>query len=158
MIEKDHLTKALHIPLKSAGFKKKSSSWYLDGQDTIVVVNLQRSNWSRCYYVNIGIWLKALLEVTFPKHYQCHIDLRLDELFPSDSGLIATACDLEKSDLSQLHNLTVLFETRVLPFLFECGQEDQLKAQIQSSLVLAPKMLRRVEARYYLLGADRPVS
>ena len=154
VIEKDNLVKTLHVPLKTAGFKKRSLSWYLNGKDTIVVVNLQRSDWSKLYYINIGIWLKALGDELFPKHYKCHMYWRVERLYPNERELIITSCDLEKSNPDLLNRLQVFFESNLVPFLLECGDEGKIKSQILDGSIINMELLHRVEPRYYFFGIN----
>ena len=153
MIEKNDLVKSIHAPLKIAGFKKRSLSWYLNGKDTIVVVNLQRG-FGKNYYTNIGIWLKALGDEIFPKEYQCHMCWRLERMFPTERELIIKSCELEISDANLLSKLQAFFESRVIPFLLECLDEGKIKSQILEGSIINKKMLYRVEPRYYFFGTS----
>jgi hypothetical protein len=81
---------AVNDVLKPAGFRKAGNNWYRDGTDTVLVLNLQRSMWSRSYYLNFGLWLKDFGEVARPKEYQCPIRKRM-------SGVrLAAALDYEQ--------------------------------------------------------------
>jgi len=156
VIDKEDLVKTLHVPLKAAGFEKRSLSWYLDGRDTIVVISLQRSNWSKDYYINIGIWLKALGDETLPKHYKCPMNWRVERLFPEKRELILISCELEKSDLNLLANLGVFFEKSVIPFLLECSIEENIKKHLLNGEIINKEMLHRIEAQYYFFGIQEP--
>ncbi len=59
MIDKKTLQKFVFLPLRDAGFKKEGQSWYLDENDVLVIVNLQRIDEGQ-YAINIGSWIKAL--------------------------------------------------------------------------------------------------
>ncbi len=66
--------------LKDYGFKKKGLNWFWEDQDIIKIFNIQRSQFSRKIYLNIGIKIKTLeaaLTYTFPG---AHIGFRLDHL------------------------------------------------------------------------------
>lgn len=154
MIEKEDLVKTLHAPLKTAGFKKRSLSWYLDGKDTIIVVTLQRSDWSKFYYINIGIWLKALGNELFPKHYKCPMDWRVERLFPKKRKLIISSCDLEKSTLDLLNKLGIFFERSLIPFLLECVDEEKIKTHLLRGTIINKEMLHRIEAQYYFFPTN----
>ncbi len=154
MIEKNDLVKALDTLLKKAGFTRRSLSWYLEGKDTIVVVNLQRSDWSKFYYINIGIWLKALGDEQFPKHQRCHLDWRVERLFPDERELIISGCDLEKSNPDMLNELCAFLENRLVPFLLECVDEEKLKYQILNGTIINKKMIHWAKSRYYFFGTD----
>jgi hypothetical protein len=66
--------------MKTLGLAKKGSSWYLHREETILVVELQKSNYGATYFVNVAVWLCALGDSRFPKEWACHIRSRLDEL------------------------------------------------------------------------------
>jgi hypothetical protein len=74
------VVKAFEGPLGEAGFRKKSGSWYLDAPETILVANLQKSNWGPQYYVNLAVWFKALGTEEAPKEQFCHLRKRLESI------------------------------------------------------------------------------
>src|SRR5690349_18200872 len=81
---------------KESGCAKKSGSWYRRSDETIVVLNLQKSNYGTAYYVNVALWLLALGEVDAPKENKCHVRTRLDDLVPSGTqGRLTELLDLE---------------------------------------------------------------
>ena len=43
-----------------AGMTRRSGSWYLQRGEVVAVLNLQRSQYSPLYYLNLGWWLSAL--------------------------------------------------------------------------------------------------
>jgi len=154
VIEKEDLVKALHAPLKAAGFKKRNLSWYLNGRDTFVVVNLQRSDWSKYYYINIGIWLKVLGDEAFPKHYKCPMNWRVEELFPKERELIITCCDLEKSNFDLLNKLSAFFKESLIPFLLECVDEEKIKNHLLNGTIINKEILHSIEAQRYLFSTN----
>jgi hypothetical protein len=154
VFEKEDLVNTLHASLKLAGFKKRSLSWYLDGKDTIVVVNLQRSDWSKFYYINIGIWLKALGDELFPKHNKCPMDWRVERLFPKERELIISGCDLEKTNLELLNKLGIFFERSLIPFLLECVDEEKIKTHLLKGTVINKEMLHSIKAQYYFFQTN----
>ncbi|MFP3462952.1 DUF4304 domain-containing protein [Arthrobacter globiformis] len=64
--------------------RKKSGSWYLSGSDTLIVLNLQKSNYSPRYYINFGIWFLAVGPSNYPKTTHCHLQTRLEALVADD--------------------------------------------------------------------------
>ena len=128
MIDKNTFKKTIATSLKTVGFVKKGGqSWYLQGKDSVIVFNLQKSNWDETYYINIGIWLKALGESLFPLHNHCHLTYRVESLFPKQRELIINSCSLEKSNIKHLNNLSMFIESQLAPFLQECTNEKRLK-------------------------------
>jgi hypothetical protein len=122
---------ALGQALKTHGFKKKYRTWYLELDETILVVNLQKSQWSRLFYINLGVWLKALGEEKFPKEYHCHINGRLESLAANDRELIHQALDLEDESVSAEERTNVIVSAinqLAMPLLLKCGTEAGVKA------------------------------
>ena len=150
MIDKKMFKKAVGLPLEKTGFSKKGQSWYLNGKDAIIVFNLQKSNWSELYYVNFGIWLKAFGIAQFPQFNHCHLYYRVERLFPEDRELIITSCDLARSSLDNLANLSQFIERQLIPFAWECTEESKLR-ELMSRGVLKGGLVRH-EAKMYLMG------
>lgn len=151
MIDKNIFKKSIATVLKTSGFTKKGRlSWYLQGKDSIVVFNLQKSNWDETYYINIGIWLKVFGDATFPLHNHCHLDHRVESLFPKQRELIITSCSFEKSSIEHLNNLTIFIENQLAPFLKECTNEDKLKELFSQGTL--DHGLVTVAAKQYLSG------
>jgi hypothetical protein len=88
------LESAMSEILKDENFQKKGNSWYMDGADSICVINLQKSDWGGQYYVNLGVSLKCLESSPFPKEHKCHIRSRLCELV-EDQELLSQSLNLE---------------------------------------------------------------
>lgn len=82
---------------KDRGYTKKSGSWYLRQDETIAVLNLQRSQHSHAYYLNAALWLLALGEAAAPKEHTCHVRTRADRLVV-DGEALNKALDLEHSE------------------------------------------------------------
>jgi hypothetical protein len=128
MIDKNAFRKTIATTLNTKGFVKKGGqSWYLQGKDSIIVFNLQKSDWDETYYINIGIWVKALGESLFPLHNHCHLVYRVENLFPKQRELIIKGCTLEKSNIKHLNKLSIFIESQLAPFLQECTNEERLK-------------------------------
>ena len=68
---------------KGRGMTRKSGSWYLAGPETILILNLQKSNYSRRYFVNLGVWLLGVGEAQFPPEHKAHIRTRITHLVES---------------------------------------------------------------------------
>lgn len=148
MIDKKAPLKAISTQLKTAGFVKKGSALYLDGKDTISVINLQRLNWSDQYYINVGFYLKKLGEDIYPQYNHCHLYYRLERLFPDYRELIANSCSLSVSDTKKLAELAEFCKMQLIPFLKECAHESKLR-----ELMIQGKLdhgFVRAEIRAYL--------
>lgn len=107
-MNKQNFKKSLGAVLNSIGFVGKGQSWFKNGQDAIVVLNIQKSDYEEKYYVNCGIWLKEIEVADFPPEHKCHLQVRLTSLFPEDAAMIERACSLtdgedEMAALSLIH-------------------------------------------------------
>jgi hypothetical protein len=148
MIDKKTFKKAIATPLERAGFVKKGQSWYLNGQDTIIEFNLQKSDWDDMYYVNISISLKAIGEIDFPPKDQVHLSYRIERLFPNEQELIRDGCFLERGNIKSLTDLTEFIDTKVVPFLQKCTHENYLREVIRTEIFKHGYI--RKDARLYL--------
>lgn len=127
MITKRHFKTEIGRILEQSGFRRRGQSWLWNGPDGIAVVNLQRSNWANEYYVNIGIWLKALGGSQLPEIHECHLSFRLESLFPDHRELILVGCSLEDSSEEILADLSKFFQEEVIPFVKQCTRLEVLR-------------------------------
>jgi hypothetical protein len=84
---KKKLETALAPVLKAAGYRKRARTWHREWTDTLTVFNIQKSQWSDQFYLNCGIYLKALGDAQHPPEYECHIRERMDQLVPDAERL-----------------------------------------------------------------------
>lgn len=66
-MEKDELVKLLNQIFIPIGFKRKRNKWISNGDVLIKIVDLQRSYYSKSYYINYGYIIKRL-ELTTTTH------------------------------------------------------------------------------------------
>jgi hypothetical protein len=59
-MEKKTFKKIINDVLTLNGLSKNKNYYYIDNEDVIFVVGLQKSNFSNSYYINIGIIIKKL--------------------------------------------------------------------------------------------------
>ena len=78
--EKKHLESILKPVLKEAGFRKKSGTWWKHTQGFTQVINIQGSQFSNRFFLNLGVYLHALGEQEWPAEYDCHIRARLSNI------------------------------------------------------------------------------
>lgn len=105
---------------KTSGGLKKSGSWYWRSDETIFVVNLQKSQYALRYYVNVGLWLLAVGPADAPTPSSCHIQNRLDGLVPQALEERAAALlDLESpiDDEVRREELLTLLRQYLLPLM-----------------------------------------
>jgi hypothetical protein len=117
--------------LKSEGFLRKKRTWYLRGDDVVVVLNLQSSDFEKKYYINFGVWLKSLGEDEFPSENKCHIQSRLTSLFNEEASLIDRACRIVDPGLGDFSDFLAFASKKVVPFCRDCLSLDSLKNKIE---------------------------
>ncbi|MCU1598232.1 MAG: hypothetical protein JWQ47_1971 [Glaciihabitans sp.] len=101
---------------RSAGYVKRSGSWYSRSDETICLLNLQKSRYGPSYYMNYGIWILELADATFPKPNTSHIIGRLDDFVTDEDPDIAAILDLSV-DLSDEHRQSALLKALVVDVL-----------------------------------------
>lgn len=97
MSERDEVQSLVDTFGEEHGYTKKSGSWYLRQDETIAVLNLQRSQHSHAYYLNAALWLLALGEAAAPKEHTCHIRTRVGRLV-ADGEALDRALDLDHEE------------------------------------------------------------
>lgn len=130
MIDKKIFKTALAKVFHEAGFSHRGRSWFLAGQDSIVVIGLQKSDYDEKYYINFGIWLKRFGSTDQPKENQCHIQTRLTSLFPNHASLVEEACSLDKASVARLGELIDIVHSELIPFCLTCLTEKDLRGLI----------------------------
>lgn len=115
----------IDVALVDLGFLRKSNTWRLDLDETILVVDVQKSTYGAQYYVNLGILVKGLpmvRETLFPKENECHIRLRLEALMHEEERY-KRLLDLEDSSIGsdeRRDQVRALVAGVAVPFLLEC--------------------------------------
>lgn len=139
--------------LAPAGFRRRKDTWYRTNEDTISLVNLQKSQYGGQYYVNLAVYLRDLGKAASPLEYQSHIRLRLTAIAGSDASVIDDALDLEKPGMSTEQRKEVLgraLTTIAVPFLADRSVLPRLRelhARGQLGPVLVTKDTRELLER-----------
>ncbi|MCZ8255583.1 MAG: DUF4304 domain-containing protein [Bacteroidia bacterium] len=76
---------AIASPLKVLGFRKKACTWWRATEDTVCVLNLQKSPFGERLYVNLGVYLRALGQEVTPPENRCHVRVRLERIASEQS-------------------------------------------------------------------------
>ena len=95
MSERDEIQQLVDEFARSHGYSKRSGSWYRCQVETIAVLDLQRSDHSHAYYVNVALWLLPLGDATTPKEHTCHVRTRATRLVDDEQAL-ELALDMTK--------------------------------------------------------------
>jgi hypothetical protein len=115
---------ALNRVLSDNGFKKKSNNWYWENNEVVLLVNLQKSQYGKQFYINCAVLIKSLSDNKYPKEEQCHIRFRLS---PSDtneqSNKIELLLDLDNQSFSDIERgceISRILQESGLPLLNQC--------------------------------------
>jgi hypothetical protein len=151
-------TNPLHLGLDDvlgpAGFARKGDSWFRKTSDVVEVVNLQKSQYGRQYYLNYALWLRALGEESFPKEEKCHIRMRATAMVSSDSVAdLGRLLDLESSvaDTERRSRFAILLTQELLPFADTCRTVHGLRSLLQAGRLKKAMVHVRAKA---LLSAE----
>ena len=83
------LQQAVAPALKQHGFKKAGATWRKLGDKAIGVLNLQGSQFGPSFYINLGVYFRALGDRDQPAEVDCHVRTRLTNLVPDPQRLNA---------------------------------------------------------------------
>lgn len=121
----------LKVPLKEQGFRKKGATWYRETDEVVQVVNIQGSQWSTIFYINLGVYLKSRGDKSEPAEYDCHLRTRLSQLVP-DLHYLAELCDVHTKAFEDIDrsDLVQLLLNHGLPWLNECSTESGFKKEL----------------------------
>ncbi len=141
--------------LRGRGFRRSGRTWRRDHAEVIHVFHVQRSQFGPQFYLNCGIYLRAIGDTGAPPVHRCHVAIRVDGLAGGHPG-IRDALDFE-SNFNQEQRETVLrrtIEDVVVPWFDTRDTEASLRAALlarqgDQGLVMAV-------AREYL-GIERAV-
>jgi hypothetical protein len=96
----------LGAELKVHGFKKQRLNWHIDLPGSIAVLNVQVSPWGDgSYYINVGIYLKAIGDESNPPHNRCHVQQRLELSSPAEVAKAALTWFNERASIEALSSL-----------------------------------------------------
>ncbi|MEI7728028.1 MAG: DUF4304 domain-containing protein [Verrucomicrobiota bacterium] len=85
--------------LKPFGFIKRRSAWYRHYPETVLVLDLQKSDYGGQYYVNLAVSIRELNRQEYPREEHCHINIRLDRV-AGDRETVHKVFDLENRTLT----------------------------------------------------------
>lgn len=120
--------------LKEEGFYRKSTTWYREMNETLLVVNLQKSNFGDIFYINLAIEVKTL--PAYPgskppqKAHQCHIQVRIDSVEPAEDEQIKRLLNLEDATIPSIDRRRGIKQAVVriaLPLLTQCSTIDGIR-------------------------------
>lgn len=113
---------------KPRGFNKKKSSWYCTGNEAILVISPQKSQYGEQYYINLGVYFRNLGKKDTPKISECHINGRVDAALQEDDAKnFESALNFENSSIDDQQRHRVIVQTLrnlAIPLLEQCSTSD----------------------------------
>lgn len=83
MLDAESFKVAVGPLLKSHGFRKSGATWRREQPESIAVFNVQKSSWGGGeYYVNLGVFFRAIGTDAAPTENRCHVQVRLEVAQP----------------------------------------------------------------------------
>ena len=127
--EKKHLENILKPFMKSKGFKKKGGTWCKDVGAFLQIVNIQGSSYSKSFYINLAVYIKALGNSEWPAEYDCHVRIRLNS-FCLEKG-VTELLNYEDFGMDEppREKLLEILECDGLPWLDNCSSYDGAKRE-----------------------------
>jgi hypothetical protein len=103
--------------LKRHGFKKTGATWRRTIDEVIAVINIQGSQWSRTFYLNLGVYYLQIGDKLQPCEFDCHVRTRLENLTDNRTRLIEVL-DFENDipNEARLLEITGQMESQALPW------------------------------------------
>jgi hypothetical protein len=133
------LKEALSKTLEKYDCRRKTNSWYCSNDETVIMVNLQKSQYGEQYYVNFGIALRQLVPEQFPKEQHCNIRFRLASVVPQAmQSECQLAFDLENNAYSDKDRIAVvvsLVEGYGIPILLEGKSVASIAAAYKKKII-----------------------
>jgi len=151
--EQKRLVAALKPLLKERGFRKKGATWHRRVDEFIQVVNVQGSQWSKKFYLNLGIYITQLGDMETPPEYHCHIRNRVNELAP-DRQRYLQLVDLENDvpDEVRFSGLLAIVDQQAIPWLETYSNLTKVKGWITGE---QPHGLPVAKEVFDLVGAKK---
>jgi hypothetical protein len=132
--------------LTPAGFRRRKDTWYKTNEDTITLLNLQKSQWGGQYYVNLAVYLRDLGRATSPPEHQSHIRVRLTSIAGESASAIEESLDLERPGIGGDQRRTIItsaLTTIAIPFLAERSGLPRLR-EMHAKGQLGPVLITKV--------------
>ena len=134
--------------LRPRDFVRRKKYWHLALPETILVVEMQKSEFSNKYYVNLAVSLRQLSEDPTPREHKCHFRHRLESLVKeveyakrrneTSSAVLGPlqifkALDLEDMSTSESERAETIENAMIqhgLPFLFQFESIEKIRAKL----------------------------
>jgi hypothetical protein len=128
MDERQVLEGAAADVLKPLGYRKQRSTWRRAREETILVFNIQKSPWGPEFYLNLGVYLRALGTEQTPPEYRCHLRSRVVGLL-DDPAPLKAALDFHSPlpPEERVQTISAALRSHALPWLE--ARDSEVKAR-----------------------------
>jgi len=128
-MDRNAIREAIDAFAREADLVAHSGGWYLTNEEVLAVVEIQKSNYGKQYYINLGFWLCVLGPASFPEERESHIRIRLTSLLPESRATLESLLDLENSisEDDRQTGLRRFMGAEVLPLLRRASTERGLR-------------------------------
>lgn len=119
-MESKDLKKIIKEVAKRNCFKLVNSNWVKESEEAIMVLNLQKSNFSNKYYLNIRVFIKGLFD-KFIKIDKTVLKNDTGDVFRRNPPEFDPVLDLENDiELSlRIEEIEKLFNSFIIPFTYD---------------------------------------
>jgi hypothetical protein len=158
-MDKKQLERALNHELSKYGFSKKATAWYRESNETIQVVDLQKSAYGAQFFVNLCCAPKAMeLEgLPKPKEHKCPIRIRLTSAFPEERRWLEEVFDLENEeivDTERVASIALVVERQIAPFLGHFESAATLRCAVVQGVLRKGMVTRAVKEFLGITGTE----
>lgn len=109
VLNRKELVKQIDQILAPRNYHKQGPAWYRRFPETILVLDLQKSEYGGQFYVNLGVTLPELCGSEYPKENHCEVRMRLESAFP-DYYRVLEVFDLERAAFRENDRETAITE------------------------------------------------
>jgi len=125
MVIKD-LIDLIHSELKPLSYKKKGRKWSIETEELMKDVSIQKSNFSKFYYVNYGFIIKELDLENAYHHYAS----RLGGITTEENRFVQTFLDFENEESKDVVKFTTIFRANLIAELNSINGIQDLRSHI----------------------------
>lgn len=116
----------IHSELKPLGYKKKGRKWSIETEELVKDVSIQKSNFSKFYYINYGFIIKKLDLGNFYHHYAS----RLGGITQEENRFVQTFLDFENDENKDVVKFTKVFRAVLIAELNSINRIQDLRSHI----------------------------
>ena len=121
------ISKVVTEVLGPLGFKRRGLTWQLDGEETVCIVNFQKSNYDAKFFLNIGFLIRREQAPDKPKEHECDVRLRAGQLWPSETATMEEVLEHARPDRKSEESLRAFLLAKVAPFIQQAAGLDGLR-------------------------------